>query len=245
MDVADGLGQSDSGRRPAFPSKFPKKCVVLLHHWKDNHLGEYLEDTQIGWQRALKMAYKKRRDCFLYVKERADADLSTLEAAAEAIDRGKGGSTLDYWLRTKKANDPNVAQRSKRVIDIGVGNRRRAPQVAVAPAPQARTVTRVRARTATRGGGRGGGRGGRGGRGRGGRGRGGRGQRIGRQPNGLPWPAPDGSWRNDLSVVERRRLAEGASIMRGDAGHPGWRNEAGITSNQRDAEDFEATLEQV
>jgi hypothetical protein len=203
MDVTDSLGQSDSGRRPAFPSKFPKnKCFVLLHHWKDNHLGEYLQDAQIGWQRALKMAYKKRRDCFLYVKERADANLSTLEAAAEAIDRGKGGLTLDYWLGTQKANDPNVAQCSKRVIDIGVGNRRWAPQVAAPapPAPQAHMVTRVRARTATRGGRE------RGGRGRGGRGRGGQ-QRIGRQLNGLPWPALDGSWRNNLSFVERRWLA--------------------------------------
>jgi hypothetical protein len=98
----------------------------------------------------------------------------------------------------------------------------------------------VAARAPTHGGRGGGGRGRRGGR-SGGRGRGGRGggrgvDFFGLQANGLPWPAPDGRWRDRLTERQRRDLLDGQAIMRGDAGHPGWRNEHGITNNHRDAE---------
>jgi hypothetical protein len=115
----------------------------------------------------------------------------------------------------------------------------------------------VAARVPTHGGRGGGGRGHRGGRG-GGRGRDGRGSGRGRgggrgrghggggggrgvnffgsQANGLPWPAPDGRWRDRFTERQRRDLVDGQAIMRVDTGHPGWRNERGITNNLRDAE---------
>ena len=122
MNINDVLGQADSGRRPTFPGTFPKSAVVLLSQWKNNNLGEFQKVKRTHWVRSLAMSYKKRLDCFTYIQARAQADMTSDEAAAVAIDCEKN-ATLDQWLAHQKAIDPNVATRAKRKIDVGPGNR--------------------------------------------------------------------------------------------------------------------------
>jgi hypothetical protein len=254
-----------TGRLPTFPTKFPKKAVVLVQQWVNNGLNEFLRHPQGGWCHTLKMAFNKRKTCYLYVKERATTNMESFGDAAAAIDlenfeaRPAGRyRTLDQWLTIQKASDPNVADRAARTIDVGVGFRRIARRqeeslssslegeedhtAATATAPAARRRPPATARAPTHGG-RGRGRGGSRGRGRGdGRGRGcGGGRGRGRGGRGGDF---FGRQANGLPWPDRRwrdRLTEGErqAIMRGDTGHPGWINERGITSNRRDA-DLEA-----
>ena len=62
------------------------------------------------------------------------------------------------------------------------------------------------------------------------------------QPNGEPWPEPDGSWLKNLTRYQRKCRNEGIALMT-PAAPTRWQNKSfGVTSNYRDwdIKEFEA-----
>lgn len=148
-------------RQPAIGprDRFPKTWSQLLRMWRADNWDEFLTTDQRSWPNPVIQAYKKRRYCVEYLRDRCRTAPGVTQerredAAAAALDRELGDGTLCNRMKAIHREDPAIARRR--------GKRRRMndyedddePQQQQQPAPRQRQqqARRGRGRVNTQGG---------------------------------------------------------------------------------------------